>query len=56
MKEKKGSIKKKNYHKPEFSLYGDIHQLTQASSSSGSKGDGKPVPPGQGKIINSKTG
>lgn len=40
MKEQTGPTGKKKYHKPEFSLYGDIHQLTQASSLTGMKQDG----------------
>ena len=49
MKKEKNSTEKKEYHKPELSLYGDIHQLTHASKS-GKHLDGTQLPPQNPKV------
>ena len=55
MKEEKVTTEKKNYNKPELSLYGDIHQLTQANPMGKGAPDG--VFLGRGKAIKEgKTG
>lgn len=56
MKKNSAPEKKKNYHKPELTLYGDIHQLTQASSLTGRKADGYKIPGDMGPPTIYKTG